>query len=89
MAHGKVERGYILVPPQVSPRLLNGLLKGLTRKSILVTPSVAPETLTATVLAISLLVQPMIDRYVSQALKAYAMLAASADKGAVRQLPDN
>ncbi len=28
------------------------------------------------------------DRYVSQALKAYAMLAASADKGAVRQLPD-
>ena len=28
------------------------------------------------------------NRYVSQALKAYAMLAASADKGAVRQLPD-
>ncbi len=28
------------------------------------------------------------DRHVSQALKAYAMLAASADKGAVRQLPD-
>jgi len=29
------------------------------------------------------------NRYVSQALQAYAMLAASADKGAVRQLPDN
>jgi dihydroxy-acid dehydratase len=28
------------------------------------------------------------DRYVSQALKAYAMLAASADKGAVRVLPE-
>ena len=28
------------------------------------------------------------ERYVSQALQAYALLAASADKGAVRQLPD-
>lgn len=28
------------------------------------------------------------DRYVSSALRAYAMLAASADKGAVRQLPE-
>jgi dihydroxy-acid dehydratase len=28
------------------------------------------------------------DRHVSSALRAYAMLAASADKGAVRQLPE-